>query len=220
MVTIAHIVAKTVEKRPFLEEALARGIINYAALANMIKPEIEKELKKTVKHSAVMMALRRFPERVDFVRKAPIKFRETDITARSGLFETTIQKSPTVINNVRKLYDLVDFQKGDFLTITHGIYEITIISNRAHKARIHGIFTNEKTVKTIDNLASLTVKIPISAIDAVGLFYVVTKALNWENISITEIVSTLTELTFILKEDDVSHAFDTLKSLVEEQREK
>ncbi len=63
-------------------------------------------------------------------------------------------------------------------------------------------------------LSSLSIKIPIEAIETVGLLYILTKAINWENINIVEIVSTLTEMTFILKEDDVSRAFNTVKKLI------
>ncbi len=57
MVTVSHLVEKIVKRKPFLEEALARGILNYVALAETLQPEIEKELKTKVKTSAIMMAL-------------------------------------------------------------------------------------------------------------------------------------------------------------------
>lgn len=220
MVTVSHLVEKMVEKKPFLEEALTRGLINYVALANSIKPEIEKELKKSVKTSAVMMSLRRFSEKnkKTFLIKAPIKFDESDMTLKSGLCETTILKSPTSMNSVRKLYDVVDFEKGEFLTITHGIYEIMIIYNKKYQSKFESVLEDEKIVKTIKNLSSLTIKIPISATETVGMFYVATKAINWENINIIDIVSTLTEMTFILKEDDASRAFTVLKNLIESNK--
>lgn len=218
MVTIAHLVEKIVEKKPFLEEALAKGIINYAALAETITLEIEKELKKEVKQSAVMMALRRLSEKLEngFIAQARIRFRESDITIKSDLVEWTFLQSATSMKCIKKLYDAVDFSRGDFLTITHGVYEITLISNKRHSEKIRKIFTGEKVVKKIDNLSSLTIKIPIEAVEQVGLFYIVTKALNWENINIIEIVSTLTEMTFILKEDDISRAFTTITKLTKE----
>lgn len=219
MVTIAHLVEKIVEQKPFLEEALARGLINYAALAEMLKPEIELELKKQVKHSAIMMALRRLSDKLEksFIHQAQVRFKETDITIKSDLFEITVLKSPSIINNIKKLYGLIDFPKGDFLTITYGIYEIMFISNKRYKHQILKCLQGEKVIKIIDQLSSLTIKIPLDAVEQVGLFYVVTKALNWVNINIIEIVSTLTEMTFILKENDISKAFNTLKKLIEGQ---
>ena len=186
------------------------------ALAEILRPEIEKELKKEVKTSAIMMSLRRLSEKLEknFIKQAQIRFKETDITIKSNLFEITVLKSSVIISNIKRLYDLIDFSRGDFLTITHGIYEITIISNKKHKNKIERILEEEKIVKIIDNLSSLTIKIPIEAVEQIGLFYIVTKALNWENINIIEIVSTLTEMTFILKEDDISQAFNILKKLI------
>ncbi len=49
MVTIARIVEKHIEERPFVQEALSRGIINNAALAEELIPIVEKELKKKMK---------------------------------------------------------------------------------------------------------------------------------------------------------------------------
>jgi aspartokinase len=218
MVTIAHLVEKIVERRPFLEEAIARGIINYAALAEVLKPEIDKELKINAKQSAIMMAIRRLSEKLQgtFVGQAPVRFKESDITIRSDLFEVTFSKSSESAKCITKMYNLVDFEKGDLLTVTQGLHEITAISNKKYKNEILKILLNENVEKHIDSLSSLTVKIPESAVNTVGVFYVVTKALNWENISIVEIVSTFTELTFILREDDVSLAFNTVKNLIDQ----
>ena len=79
------------------------------------------------------------------------------------------------------------------------------------------ILQNEKNVKTIEKLASLTIRIPVEAVNNPGYFYSLTKALNWESINIIEIVSTLRELTFILRDIDISRAFETIKKLIEEK---
>ena len=218
MPTAAHLVQSIVERKPFIAEALAKGLINYAALADDIKPEIESELKQEVKHAAVMMALRRYAEKLeDKFKLTHFQFKESDMTIKSDLFEITIQKSNQIPAELSKLYDLVDFAQGDFLTITHGLYEVTIISNKKHEKSIEKIFEKETLVKKIERLSSLTIKIPINSIETPGMFYIITKALAWDNINIVEIISTLTELTFIMKEEDVSRAFNTLKQLMEEQ---
>ena len=219
MTTISNIAQKIVREKPFLEEALAKGLINYAALAENFQEEIEKELRKKVKISAIVMALRRLAEKLEteLIKKTSFQFKETDVTIKSDLVEFTVQKSPTVIKSIRKVYDSVDFSKGDFLTMTQGIYEITLIFNKKYKNKFEKIFEHEKIIKTIEELASVTIKIPIDVVETVGFFYIITKALNWENINIIEIVSTLTELTFIVKEDDAPRAFKVLKGLVRGQ---
>lgn len=219
MATISNIAQKIVREKPFLEEALAKGLINYASLAENLQEEIEKELRKKVQTSAIVMALRRLAEKLEteLVKKSSFQFKETDVTIKSDLVEFTVQKSPSIINSVRKVYDSVDFSRGDFLTMTQGVYEITLIFNKKYKNEFKKIFEKEKIIKTIESLASVTIKIPIDVVETVGFFYIITKALNWENINIIEIVSTLTELTFIVKEDDAPKAFKVLKELVKEK---
>jgi len=80
-----------------------------------------------------------------------------------------------------------------------------------------GLFHKRNIKIVIDYLCSITINIPIEAIETVGLFYVVTRALNWENINITDIVSTSTEMTFIIKEEDTSRTFNILKKLIKDK---
>lgn len=216
MVTVAHLVEKMIEQKPFLQETLARGIVNNAALAEELRPEIEKELKKKVKFSAVNMAIRRLAEKLEktFVTKAKFD-KSSDITIKSNLMEITFFKIEDIQKYIPKLYKIVDLKGGDFLTITQGLHEIMIITNEKHEKKIMSIFPKQSVKKKIKGLSSLTINIPIEAVETLGLFYLATRALNWENINIIDIVSTLMEMTFIIKEDDTSRAFTTLKRMIE-----
>ncbi|MBI4016429.1 MAG: hypothetical protein HY363_01925 [Candidatus Aenigmarchaeota archaeon] len=219
MATVSYIVANLIEQKPFIEDALARGIINYAALAEELLPEIELQMKKKLHASAVMMALRRLAEKLPKRISVPAaKFHESDITIKSDLFEITAANSPTSVKAVQKMYGLVNISKGDFITVTQGLYEITIIANKRYKNSILKILTGEKITKSIDHLSSLTIRISEKAVEEVGLFYVITKALAWENIPITEIVSTFTEQTYVLKEEFVSQAFYAVKRTLESNK--
>lgn len=215
MVTIAHIVEKLILEKPFLQEALSRGIVNNAALAEELIPSIEKELKKKVKFSAVNMAIRRLSEKLkqSFVEKTKFD-RTSDITIKSDLIEITVFKMVDVQKYVKKLYDVVDFKQGDFLTITQGLHEVMIITNQKHEKDIIKILPKKIIKKIIKRLSSITINIPIESPETIGLFFIATRALSWENIPIVDIVSTLTEMTFIIKEDDTARAFGVLKELI------
>lgn len=211
MVTIAHLTEKLVRDKPFIQEALSRGIINYGALADELMKDVEKELGKKVKHSTVMMALRRYKEKLSKTKMNKVKFVDSDITIKSNLFEMTIDKK--MINVIPKLYEIVDNSKGDMITITEGIHEITIISNEKYQKDFEKIFNKNKII-IIPKLSSLTIKLPKRANETIGLFYQATRALAWENIPVTEIVSTLTELTLIMEEKYTAKAFDCIKKLI------
>jgi len=215
MVTIAHLIEKVIEEKPFLQEALSRGIINNAALAEELMPKIEKELKKKVKFSAVNMAIRRLTEKLNktFIQKA--KFDEdTDITIKSDLVEMVLFKEKEIQKKIAKLYGLVDLRK-DFLTITQGLHEVMIITNKKHEKKVTKMFPPTQIKKKISKLSSLMVNIPEKSVETLGLFYVVVRALNWENINVVDIISTYTEMTFIIDEKDTSRAFDAFKGVIE-----
>jgi len=219
MVTISHIVEKIVEQKPFLQEALSRGIVNNAALAEELKPEIEKELKKRVKFSAVNMAIRRLCEKLkkSFIEKAKFD-KDSDITIKSDLIEIIVYKLENIENYLKKLYSIVDFKKGDFLTITQGLNEVMVITNKKYENKILATFPSRTIKKKIKNLSSITINIPESSVETLGLFYMITRALAWENINIVDIVSTFTELTFIISEKDTARSFDTLKRLIKKNQ--
>jgi len=194
---VAHLVEKIIEQKPFLQESLSRGIVNNAALAEELRPQIEKELKKKVKFSAVNMAIRRLSEKLKetFIEKAKFDI-NCDITIKSDLVEITIFNIADIQKYIKELYDTIDFEDGDFLTITQGLHEVMIITNKKYQKDISQLFPTKNIKKIIKSLCSLTIKVPINAFETVGLFYVSTRALSWENISIVDIVSTLTEMTF------------------------
>ncbi len=216
--TVSHIVTRVLEGMPFLEEALVRDIINYAYLAEMIKPQVEREMRKSVKRAAIMMAIRRFRETLNAgaVRGSSIKFKGADVTMRSGIFEITVVRDNETTNLIHNLYGMVDLSKGDMLTVTQGLYEITVLSNSKYMEQMTKLFGKSKVIKTTDGLASLMVKIPVSLSESVGALYLLVKALSWNNVNIVEMVSTLTEEIFIIKEDDTPIAFSAIKDLIKQ----
>jgi aspartokinase len=217
MPSIARAVEDNIRKKPFIEQALSRGIINYASLADELMPVLEKELGKKVKHSAVMMALRRLAEKLEHNKVNEISFTyDGSIQVRDGITEFTIEKTPRTLSLIEKLIAKIDYSKGDFMTVTQGIHEITILIDSKNSPWIN------KRVKTnhtrIDDLSSLTLFVPESAKKNPGFFYIITKELAWENININEIVSTENELSLIVASDDVPRVFSIIQNLLKKYR--
>ncbi|MFA6888364.1 MAG: hypothetical protein WC254_02605 [Candidatus Woesearchaeota archaeon] len=217
MTSIARICEQLIEKKPFLQEALSNEIINYGALADSMICDVEKEFGKKVKHAAVMMALRRLQEKLQKMPISHPKFTsDCDLTLRSDLFEISIVRYPQTYKLINKFYDLVD--SSDYLTITSGTHEITIIASKRYKSLILKLLVKDDILKEINDLAALTVKLPKNAIEMPGIFYLISRALTWENITIVEVVSTYTENTLILKNKDVSRAYEILQKTIKENK--
>ncbi|MBW2967100.1 hypothetical protein KY362_01300 [Candidatus Woesearchaeota archaeon] len=212
MPSISRLVEGEIEEKPFLQEALAKGIINYGALASELQPAIEQELRKPVKHAAIMMALRRISEKLE--SRAPPKLTEThaDMIVRSNLFILTLKNDSHIIDIVKKLHNLIDIGE-DMLTITQGLREVSIITSMAYYEKIIRIFNNHdaaiKSVKT--DMSTLSLRIPESAIGVSGYYFTVFRLMAWHNICITEVVSTYSELTLLLDDQDVTKAYNILR---------
>lgn len=217
MITIPELVEQILIESPFLEEGLAKGIINLSALAREIKPEIERRLLKEVKEGAIIMALKRLSEktkRKDMQVYNIIK-NIRDITVRSHLMEFTFLRSESLLEKQGKLIDEISNsnRKDIFFTFTQGIFEVTMIVSSIIEKDVERIFKGEKLLSKFTNLSSITIRLPDEAIFSLGVFYSILKILSWANINIIEVVSTYTEFTIVIDESQVDRAFSILKKL-------
>ena len=74
---------------------------------------------------------------------------------------------------------------------------------------------DEKILTKESNLVALTMRFSDDFIHTPGVIFTTIRQLAWENINIFEIVSTLSELTLILRKKDSIKAYDALQRLVE-----
>lgn len=211
---IQYAVSELIKKKPFLEDALLRGLINNAALAEFLIPDIEKYLAKKVKFSAVNMAIRRHAQKeLKHVKK--IEFgKNFDIVMRSNLVEIDYPKSDKLLEILKTLYNLINIDEGGYLTITQGAYDIMIISNSKYGKEIKEKLSEFKVKHSFKNLCAITLTAPVEVLEIPGVFFRITRALMWKNISIVQIISTSTDMTFIFNEKDATGAYDTLRDLL------
>ncbi len=211
MVTVSQLTKKILEEKPFIHEALERGLINLVALAEMIKPDVEQELRTTVKTSTISMAIRRYIER-RHKRLCRISIsQKTDLLVKSNLFEISVSKSSSLQKKVIKLYEIVSFDIGDTLNIIYGNYEMLIISNDKYKEKFLRILKDEKILDVQEDISSISVKIPEACLYTPGFYHAITKLLLLENIPIIDIVNTKTEASFIMYDKDIPKSYTALK---------
>ena len=134
MVTVSHLVKKIVSENSFLLEAMGKELVSYGNLAEQLKPEIEKELGKKVKDSAIVMALRRYGEELQSFDKKIKKFRfQGEILMRTNIMDFNVVKSGSLLTKIKNIYNLVDFGRGDTLNIILGSNEVSIVTNEKYK---------------------------------------------------------------------------------------
>jgi len=215
MVTISNIVQKKVDNRIYIQESMSRNIISFAGLAKQLKPEIEEEMGKTVKKHAIEMALRRYSEQLKEKHKNIVFDYSSDIIMKTLICDISVLRSPTLINKLKKLYDIINLEKGDILNIIQGNNEVSIVTNERYRENFIKILESEKIINTESNLVSLTLTYSKDFLYTPGIIFNVTRNIAWENINIYEIVSTNTELTFIIHKKDAMKGYKALERLIQ-----
>jgi len=215
MITIPESVERIIRKSPYMEEALALGILNLSAVARLIRPEIEKETMKEVKDGAVIVSLNRLSRRIlKKTKRTRSAFRSApDLIVRSNLFEMTFANSEDLPMKQKKILDRTGRMQNAFITFTQGINETTLIAGHDLEATVAASLRDEKLLSRIDRLSSVTVLLPHGTALIPGVYSHILKPLAWEGLNVVEVVSTLNELTIVLEDRNIDLAFSIIKRL-------
>ena len=206
MKTISTCVHDIIKHQPFLDDALARNIINFSSLAADLQPQVEKEMRKPVKQGSIIMALRRYhPKRSKFTSN---NFRKLgDIIVRSGITEYTYLNSKDTIAKKASLLNSVKDQTGIYLNYSSNYQESNFLVSTSLQPTIEEIFKEEKLVSVSGELASITISLPEKNTKTVGLYFYIFKLLAYEDIPVYEVISTSNYFTLFLEKDFVNQAF-------------
>jgi len=216
MKTISSVVEQYIKKKPFLQSALAQGIINLTSLSRIVKPEIEDELGKDIRNGAIVMALKRLSDDLEFrATHKIIKVLKNigEITVRSSLTDYTFLASETILAQQAKLLEAVNDNQDVFYTSSRGVNEINIVISNVMDKVVDELFKNERSTQKAEELSSITVKLPAENVSVPGIYYFIFQRLAWEGIVLYEVISTTNEFTILVNDEQVDIAFKTIKDL-------
>ncbi|MHA6280489.1 hypothetical protein ACXYMT_09940 [Salinimicrobium sp. CAU 1759] len=212
MKTISTCVHDIIKHQPFLDDALARNIINFSSLAADLQPQVEKEMRKPVKQGSIIMALRRYhPKRSKFTAK---NFRELgDMIVRSGITEYTYLNSQRIIARKAELLNAIKDQTGIFLNYSSNFQQSNFLVSTSLQPVIEKIFKEEQLVSISEELSSITIALPEKNTKTVGLYFYIFKLLAYEGIPVYEIISTSNYFTLFLEKEYVNQAFQLMNEI-------
>lgn len=216
MKTISSVVEDYIKTKPYLSTALSQGIINLTSLSRIIKPDIEKILKKNANNGAIVMSLKRISDNMEFVSTHKIiktLNKIGDITVRSSLLDYNFKISPTFLASQAKFLTEINDNKESFYTSSRGVSECNIIISSNLKSFLEKCFEKEFLVNNYENLSSVSIKLPNENVSVPGIYYFIFQRLSWEGVNIREVISTSNEFTILVDEDYVNIAFKVIKDL-------
>jgi hypothetical protein len=212
MNTITSVVHNMLRHQPFLDDALAKDLINFSALAAHLQPDVEKELRKPVQQGSIIMALRRYAPKKNLLKNT--SFREMgDIVVRSGITEYTYLNSKTILASQAKLLNIVKDELGVYLNYSSNYQESNILVSAELKETVASCFEDEILVSVKSELSSITIALPKNSAKSVGLYFYIFKLLAYEGIPVFEMISTSNYFALFLEKEYVNQAFLLLNEI-------
>ncbi len=187
--------------------SLSDGILNLSAYAKKIQKDIERETMKPVKIGTIVAALARISRDLDSLPLACPPVSLLDIAVKSGLCEFAFEQTESNRTSLQKLYDMRSIAATNFFTATYGIGELSIVASEKYRAQVLELFYPQKPKIIADKLCALTVRFAEHYIETPGQTFWLVRKIAIERLNIVEIISTFTELTFLLHEKDINKAF-------------
>ncbi len=216
--SIANCVKVIINRSPFIIEMLMQDVISYSNLARFIQSKVEANYGQPVKLSAIVMAVRRYAE--DLREEGKNTTHEKinyEISMKTNIFDVNFVRNDNFVKCINDLYEKVEPGKGDFLNISIGSHEISLAVSDKFRSAVEELVRNEEILHKKENMVALTINFTGDFLKTPGILYMATRKLAWENINLTEIVSTMNELTFVIEREDSLKAFDVLQSFFDEE---
>ena len=213
MKRLADVLEEKLQQMPFVEEAMAEGLINLAALARRLEPGVSTTLGKPIRHAAILMALHRRTATPllhisksiqDGIRKLG------DILVRSDLEVWSFTPAGGLMTRIRQALEREAQVQPAFYAFTQGVYETSMIISQHLALHLEGLFPAGQIRSRRTGLAAVTLLLPPGNTEMYGLYYFLLRALAWRSINVVEMVSTCNEFTVIVTDDQVDRVVGIL----------
>jgi aspartokinase len=194
---------------------LINGILSFSNYAEAIQAEVQKAYGKDVKSSAIVMALRRYGEELKS-RDVRCKANNVEygIVMKTNIFDLNLVRRDSFIAKLGVLYDQISTEKGDFLNITLGSHEVSLSVSEKYRSLVSELAKDEEVLTSMNDLVALSLVFTGDFLQTPGIVYEAVRRLAWEQINVIELVSTMNELTFVIKREDSIKSFDVLQSFL------
>jgi len=201
MIKIQPIVRDIVQSEMEAYFALTNGYMNMSSYAHRIRGAVEERAKKQVTITSLVVSLSRlrkeFKKEKPFIQEVAIK----NITTKLPLTEIIYENTNTFLRELESLHKNISVSQEDFFTTTIGTTEIDVIcsSNMAPKVLKH---FKMKPKSINHNLAAIGISFDPEVFSVPNTFFSLLSITARARINIEELVSTPTELIFIVAEKD------------------
>lgn len=210
MITISQAVEDILLRDDVALTTAKKGWLNLSSYARTIRPAVQKASHKDVQEGSIVTALSRL---VAGLR--PEESQPTDIiqslSVHSNLEGMTYERTAAISAKIREMYNQVNVDNKSYLTVTQGINEVTIVAEARVAQAFREKLGGHHKIYDKPDLVGITAKFTVGNLEVPNLIFDLTRRLAYKSINIVEIVSTATELTYMIEKKDLAVALEQLQ---------
>jgi aspartokinase len=209
----------------FLKPALKLDLVNYSALARVIKPLVEEKMGERVELETIIMAIRRNAHVL--AREAGASalevIKDMKVELKTGIAFVTIKRKPSVYEELMDLVKSVNKEQMENIYVTQRFDEISILTPEELLPKIQRLPAVKRHpdifLEKRGELALINIKVPSSHLEVPGIYALLTTQLAEMGISLMSIMASFTRLSIVCREVDAPLAYDKINKLIRESKE-
>lgn len=213
MIKVTKIVEDIVQNSDFIEIALQNNLLNLTEYARYIQDDIDKQTLKKVKLGTIVVALSRLSKQYKKPLQKKQTFSITELSMKSPLCEIVYEKTSDNMTTANKIIQEITKNNTIFFTITQSSSEIMLTINQAYENKILQYFAGNKPKTLVTDLIGISIKFDKEIIDQPSVLYSLLKKIAWKEISLVDVISTYSELIFIVRSSDAKEAFSVINDI-------
>ncbi len=219
-VSVAGCVKDIINRSPFISEMMSLDLISFSNLARFIQPEVEAIYGRSVNEASIIMAARRYAHDLilDEEQKKEAGGRiGFEISMKTNIYDVNLRRSDESAARLMSLYGLVKPSQGDFLNVSIGSHEISLSVSDKYRKEVDEIIDEGDVIHRFTDLVALTILFKGDFLQTPGILYLAARKLAWEGVNIIEVISTMNVLTFVVRKDESSRAYEALNAFLSDE---
>jgi hypothetical protein len=213
------LVKPILENDLYLLELLKEDLVNYSALARKILPAIKKENPKSTEES-VSIAVRRYvagEKSKQLVKSVKSIISRSQLSTKNDVIHLTFRRDDAILAKILDVSKKIKWNEGETFFFNQGLGEVTIIIDQKYRKLFDDC--RKFLIEDSKDLCIISIKENMEdnekkSIDVPGVYSYFIGQLSRKSVNIIEIVSTYTQLSLILKSEDLLRAYSILEDSI------
>jgi len=215
--TTSQLVQELLERELYIFELLKEDLLNVSALARKFLPSIKKQNPKATIESIIISIQRciEHHKEQNITKNTRKIISSCQLTTRNDVAHITYKRNEQTLQELSQIAKKIQWDQEEIFFVNQGSGEVTIIIDEKNYDKI----SKRGTIEETHNLALISVKETLQdhlppSIEVPGIYSYFISRLSQSSVNILEIISTYSQLTFIIRGEDLLRSHELLQDAI------